>query len=99
MGLSDRSNWLLSGAVGFLLFANGIVRVVGWSSVLDLLVAVALMTGGGLIAGNAVTWLRNPEEVDDVVWTTRKTVVNAAATVLLALLLVAAVYAVVVGPS
>lgn len=87
MNLSDRTNWVLSGLVGLLLVANGLVRIPGWSSTLELVVAGALLTGGLLAGSNAITAIRDPGAVADSDWTTRKTAINLAAIVLLTLIL------------
>ena len=53
MDVSDRHNWLLSGLVSLLLVANGLARLPRWSAALDLVLAGALVTGGGLASVNA----------------------------------------------
>jgi hypothetical protein len=89
--LSDRRNWLLSWLVGLLLLANGVARLPGSSSTLELVVAGALVVGGLLASYNAVTAMRNPASVEDVEWTRGKTLLNAGAAVLLTLALAAVV--------
>lgn len=91
MDLSDRDNWRLSGAVGVLLAANGLVRLPGPTDALGLLLAGLLVTGGGLAAWNAVVALRDPEAGGGVEWTRGKTVVNLVAVVVLSLALVVSV--------
>jgi len=90
MGLSNRNNWILSGLVGALLVANGLARLPGSSSLVDLVVAGALVTGGLLATTNAVSAVRDPQAVEDIEWSRNKTLLNAGAVVLLALALVAA---------
>ena len=90
MGLSNRNNWILSGLVGVLLVANGLARLPGSSSLVGLIVAVALVIGGLLATTNAVSAVRNPRAVEDIEWSRNKTLLNAGAVVLLALALVAA---------
>ena len=87
MDVSDRHNWLLSGLVGLLLVANGLARLPRWSAALDLVLAGALVTGGGLASVNAYVGLRDPDSVADDYWTTRKTLVNAVAVLVLSVLL------------
>jgi hypothetical protein len=92
MTLSDRHNWILSGAVGALLVANGIARLPGSTGTLDLVLAGALVVGGLLAASNAVSAIRDPSAVEDVEWSRNKTLLNAGAVVLLTLALVAVLY-------
>lgn len=87
MKLSDRNNWILSGAVGVLLVANGLVRIPGWSSNLELVVAGALITGGLLATSNGITAIRDPDARTETDWTPRKTAINAVAVVLLSVIL------------
>lgn len=89
--LSDRRNWLLSWLVGVLLFANGLARLPGSSSTVNLVLAGALVVGGLLASYNAVSAMRNPAAVEDVEWSRNKTLLNAGAALLLALALVAVV--------
>jgi hypothetical protein len=89
--LSDRSNWILSGLVGLLIGANGLVLTVQWTARLTgLALGVAMAVAGGLILANAVRAIRDPATVEQD-WTRRKTVTNAVALVILVGVLVAAV--------
>jgi|GEM_PF-2439531 len=92
MALSDRQNWLLSGLVGVLLVANGLARLPGAAGFVDFVLAGALVVGGLLAAGNAVSAVRDPAAVEDVEWSRNKTLLNVGAVVLLALALVAVLY-------
>ena len=89
MELSDGSYWLLSGLVGLLLVANGVVRIPGGSTPLDLALAGFLIVGGLLAGSNAVVGVRDPDAFGEDYWTLRKTVLNAVAVLVLAFALVA----------
>lgn len=90
MELSDRSNWLLSGLVGALVLANGIVIAVHWGARLTgLFAGGAIAVGGALVLTTAVRAVRDPTAIDQE-WTGRKTALNAVAVVVLSFGLVAA---------
>lgn len=91
MQLSARRNWILSGVVGLLLVANGLVRVPG-AETLTLVIAGALVAGGLLAGANAVRALRDPSSAEGVEWTTRKTTINLVALAFLVLVFLVSAY-------
>ena len=88
MDVTDRQNWILSGVVRSLLVANGVARFPTRSSLLELVLVGALVTGGLLATLNAVTAVTDPSSDVERDWTTRKTAINAVAVVLLTATLV-----------
>lgn len=89
MELSDRSNWILSGLVGGLLTANGVVWLLRYRDViLGLVVGGAMAVIGLLAAVNAVRAVRDPNSYDQE-WTSRQTATNMVAIVVLVAALVA----------
>lgn len=91
MDLSDRTNWLLSGLVGVLLTANGVLWLFQYRDVvIGLLLGGAMAVIGLFAAANAVRAIRDPDAYEQE-WTRRQTATNVLAVALLGGALIATV--------
>jgi len=83
MELTDRQNRLLSGLVGVLVAANGLVWVVFWDGLVGRATGGVLALGGGFMTLNAIRAIRGAPGVTPMDWTTRKTLFNVLVILLL----------------